>query len=226
MKRTSITVALADFPEELHPWLAGASIYDSSCSRQARVLFIDREDGYFLKRAPEGTLEREALLNAYFHRKGLSAEVVLYLARRDGADWLLTRRVRGEDCTHATYLAEPRRLAVLLGERLRELHGESTAGCPVSDRMESYFATVRENFLGGFCDLSYFTTDYGDADAEQIYRIAQEGRTGLSSDTLLHGDYSYQGAPLSYLTQVYHIFICLSIRFKLYLFKIMNKTTS
>lgn len=190
MKRTPITLSLDGYPVEFHPLLSSAPIFDSSCSPEARVIFIDRDGGYFLKCAPAGSLEREALMTAYFHAKGLSCEVISYLPDSErGRDWLLTRRVRGEDCTHADYLSEPRRLAILLGERLRALHEETYADCPVPDRMASYFSLAEQNYRRGTCDPSYYTADYGDADRETLYRIVESGRAIFHSDTLLHGDY-------------------------------------
>ncbi len=188
MKRTPITCNLDQYPAALHPLLADAPVFDSSCSPEARVLFIERDGGCFLKSAPVGGLEREATLTAYFHSKGLSAEVLSYLPNVMGHDWLLTRRIRGEDCTHATYLADPYRLAVLLGERLRALHEVTCTDCPVPDRMTSYFALAEENYRRGNCDPSYFS-DYGDADADTLHRFVEKGRPFLKNDTLLHGDY-------------------------------------
>ena len=54
MKRTRIQPDLNRFPEEVARFLEGAALYDSSCSPEARVTFIDREDGAFLKTAEAG----------------------------------------------------------------------------------------------------------------------------------------------------------------------------
>jgi hypothetical protein len=37
------------FPTEIQSFVAGANLYDSSCSVAARVTFIDKDSGYFLK---------------------------------------------------------------------------------------------------------------------------------------------------------------------------------
>ena len=78
MKRTPITLQPKQFPEEFHPLISGADVYDSSCSREARVYFIDKQDGFYLKCAPAGTLEKEAAVTGFFHQKGLGAEVLAY----------------------------------------------------------------------------------------------------------------------------------------------------
>ena len=48
MKRSGIQPDLTQFPEEAAHFLEGAALYDSSCSPEARVIFIDRDDGLFL----------------------------------------------------------------------------------------------------------------------------------------------------------------------------------
>ena len=45
MKRTRITPDLDAIPTEFHPLLKNAAVYDSSCSPEARVIFIDKDGG-------------------------------------------------------------------------------------------------------------------------------------------------------------------------------------
>lgn len=187
MKRTRITPTLADYPAEFHALLRTSDVYDSSCSPEARVVFIDRDSGYYLKCAPRGTLAREAKLTRYFHGIGLGTKVLSYVS--DERDWLLTVRVRGEDCTHADYLARPERLAILIGERLRTLHELPTDGCPVPDHTACYLATVEKNYRTGNYDTSHFPDSFGYASAEEAWRVVEQGRHLLRADTLLHGDY-------------------------------------
>ena len=184
MKRTLLDTLPDGIPCQCGELLRGADVYDSSCSPEARVLFIDRGCGYFLKSAPLGTLQKEAILGRYFHQKGLTAPVLAYFTEND-RDWLLTERVPGEDATHARYLEQPRRLAALSGELLRRLHDMDGSDCPVSDRMTDYFALAEKNYLSGQYDLSY-----GDfATAEEAWGVLCEGKAFLTGDTLLHGDY-------------------------------------
>ena len=102
MKLTRIEPHLDQIPEHFHELLRSATVFDSSCSQEARVMFIDAEDGYFLKSAPKGTLERENIMTRYFCGKNLAAQVVDYVSEdRDG---LMTRRIHGEDCITQKYL--------------------------------------------------------------------------------------------------------------------------
>ena len=188
MKRTAIPRIPFELPQEFAGLTEGASVYDSSCSPDAKVYLIDRGDGFYLKRGRPGSLRREAALTRYFHSLGLGASV-LYYGTDEDADWLLSTRVAGEDCTHAVYLAEPKRLADTIGERLRALHEISPVGCPVTDHTERYIATVEKNYRSGVYDASLFSDGFGCRSAEEAYRIFSEGKSALRSEVLLHGDY-------------------------------------
>ncbi|MBE6594553.1 MAG: aminoglycoside 3'-phosphotransferase [Ruminococcaceae bacterium] len=188
MKRTLLK-ALPDWvPAAFRPRLSDAAVYDSSCSPEARVLYVERDGGCFLKCAPAGTLKTEAEMNAYFHRLGLSAPV-LYYGTEGERDVLLTARVPGEDCTHGAYLAEPARLATLLGERLRALHDLPCDGCPIKDRTATYLVTVREGYRLGRFDPSFLPEEAKGMNMEESYQTVWKKRHFLQTDTLLHGDY-------------------------------------
>ena len=190
MKLTEINVNSITLPSELYPLIKGAKIYDSSCSPEARVYFADRDGGYFIKRAPAGSLKKEADMTAFFHSKGLSAEVICYLPNMDGRDWLVTSRVKGEDLTYRTYLEDPRRLCDVLATTLRELHSLDFDTCPVKDRMADYFALAEENYKKGVFDKGLFGEEkFRDLSADEAWRIVCEGRELICSDTLIHGDY-------------------------------------
>lgn len=187
MKKTLLDNLPADLPADLSQLLRGAAVYDSSCSPEARVWFIDRDGGYYLKKSAKGSLAKEAEMTAYFHKKGLAAEVLQYTSA--DADWLLTARVPGEDATHAMYLADPRRLCDTLAETLRRLHDTAYAGCPVLDRTRDYLALAEKNYRTGHYDTSHFPDSFGYRSAEEAYAVLQEGKNALQSDVLLHGDY-------------------------------------
>jgi kanamycin kinase len=143
MKRTAIAVDFSTIPTQFHPFLQGAAVFDSSCSPAARVYFLDKGPGFYLKTAPKGTLAREALMTRFFHSKGLAAEVLAYECL--DADWLLTRRLPGEDCLYRPYLDDPKRLCDTTAQLLRMLHETNPAGCPIPDRTAEYLATARRN---------------------------------------------------------------------------------
>lgn len=163
------------------------SIYDSSCSNAAKVYYIDSEDGCFLKRASKGSLAREAAMARFFSEKGLGAQVLAYESLEE--DWLLTRRVAGEDCTHAMYKEDPRRLCDVTAELLRRLHDMDPTGCPVADRTSEYLAKACYNYEHGIYDRDLFPDNWGYASAEEAWHVVQTQGQSLKADTLLHGDY-------------------------------------
>ncbi len=184
MKRTKISFDSLALPQRLIPLCEGAELFDSSCSPEARVIYVRRDGGYFIKSAPAEALKKEALLDEYFHKKGLCAPVVDYFTY-EGKDFLVTERVRGEDATDALYLSDPKRLSALMGELLRELHETDFSDCPIKDRMKEYFGTVKKNYTKGAYDLSYGNFE----SVERAYEVALEGQKILKSDTLIHGDF-------------------------------------
>lgn len=187
MEKKPVVIIPEQFPDSVQGLLRDSAVYDSSCSAQARVWFIDREGGYYLKTASAGSLHREAAMTGYFHQKGLGAEVLLY--EQSDADWLLTRAVPGEDCLHSQYRDDPKRLCDITAQLLRQLHETDSSGCPVPDRTADYIATVRENHRLGNWDESLFPDNWGYRSAEEAWAVVQEFSDSLKSDTLLHGDY-------------------------------------
>ena len=187
MKRTRIQALPFSVPAELARLIGSADLYDSSCSPEARVVFIDRDGGYYLKSAPLGTLAKEAEMTAYFHKKGLGV-AVLYYGQYE-TDLLLSAAARGEDCTHARYLAEPVRLCDTLAERLRTLHELDARDCPVQDRMTDYLALAHTNFCTGNYDKTQFPDSFGYRSAADAMAVLRNGQSALKNEVLLHGDY-------------------------------------
>ncbi len=187
MNRKLIKPNLNDFPKIFHPLFKNADVYDSSCSSEAKVVFVDRDGGYFLKCAPKGTLAIEAELTRFFHKKQLAADVLDYVSEEK--DWLLTERLKGEDCTYRKYLDNPCRLCDTAAELLRRLHNADYTGCPVADRCYSYYATAEKNYRNKNYDTSLFPDNWGYRSAEEAWQVICENRHLLRSDTLLHGDY-------------------------------------
>lgn len=187
MKRTQIECLPEEVPAEFVRFAAGATIYDSSCSPEARVWLIDRDGGYYLKKNRAGELAREATMTDYFHKKGMGAEVLAY--RTDAHDWLLTAAVAGEDCTHRIYRDDPKRLCDTIATRLRALHEVDFSDCPVTDRTGEFLRLAEENHRTGNYDTSHFPDSFGYASAEEAYAVLCAGKGELKRDVLIHGDY-------------------------------------
>ena len=187
MKRKHMDFIPEAFPQELRAFVSRFSLYDSSCSPESRVWMLDGKERFFLKRAAAGTLQTEAEMTRYFHRKGLGAEVLRYLSGEQ--DWLLTRAVKGEDCLHQDYLADPKRLADTMAQMLYDLHHRAHTLCPVQNHTERYIARARENYAAGRYDTSLFPDNWGYSSAEEAWAVVESGARYLKTDTLLHGDY-------------------------------------
>lgn len=184
MQKTPITQIPEEIPTVFLSFLRGAQLYDSSCSSGARVYYINKEGGFFLKSAPGGTLRSEAAMTRYFHDKGLSAQVLGY--ESGNRDWLLTAKIPGEDCTHAMYLEDPIRLCDTTASLLRQLHSLPVPDCPIHHTAR-YLDTARRNYRNGRWDPSLFDDAF--SSAEDAWHIAESCAPYLKSDTLLHGDY-------------------------------------
>jgi kanamycin kinase len=183
-----MTVNLDDFPSVLRPYLDGANLYDSSCSLDAKVIFIDKAAGYFLKIKRVMEFDRECEMTRYFHGKGLAAKVVEHLNAM-GRDYLLTEKLRGDDCVAAKYLEQPERLAESLGERLALLHGLDYSGCPVPNHTERYIFRAVRNYKGQRRDVRHFSGEWGHSTSEEAHEAVMANGHRLLTDTLLHGDY-------------------------------------
>ena len=184
MKRTKINAKIEEYPSRFHALLNSADLYDSSCSPQARVLFIDKDSGYYLKQSKKGSLEQEAVMSQYLFKNGLGTEVLDYYSDHD--DWLLTRRMSGEDCTHSDYLADPNRLCDLLAQQLYLLHSLDPTDCPIR-HTEKYLKTAEENYKRNLFDPSYSLLTFNNAKAAWMF--IQRNKHLLQTDTLIHGDY-------------------------------------
>ena len=80
MQKTPLRQLPEDLPDRFRPLVQAAAVYDSSCSPQAQVLYLDRDGGYYLKRADRGRLEPEARMARFYHAKGLGPEVLDYVS--------------------------------------------------------------------------------------------------------------------------------------------------
>lgn len=187
MKKTLLNQLPNEIPQDIRHFMSGANIYDSSCSPEAKVYFIDKGNGYYLKRSGIGTLEKEAKMTEYFHSKGIGAEVLKYTS--DTSDWLLTAAVAGDDCVHDEYLTNPARLCDTMAHELRKLHEMDYTGCPIMDRTAEYLATAEENYRTGNYDKTLFPDSFGYRSAEEAYDVLTNGKDALKSKVLLHGDY-------------------------------------
>lgn len=188
MKKTLIQEIPYQLPPDVYHFISDERIYDSSSSPEARVYFIDKDEGYYLKCSVAGKLAKEAQMTKYFHSKDLGPEVLAYENSNDH-DWLLTRAVKGADCIDSKYLSDPERLCDTIAVNLRKLHETDYSDCPVVDRTAEYLATAEKNYQTGNYDKSSFPNSFGYSSAAEAHAVLISGKSGLHSKVLLHGDY-------------------------------------
>ena len=187
MKKTLMNQIPSEIPRDIRHFISGANIYDNSCSPEARVYFIDKGNGFYLKCSCSGKLEKEAQMTAYFYSKGFGAEVLNYIS--NDSDWLLTTAIIGEDCGHEGYLTSPKRLCDTIACELRKLHETDYTDCPVADRTAEYLAGAERNYHTGNYDKSQFPDSFGYRSAKEAYDVLTAEKDALQSKVLLHGDY-------------------------------------
>ena len=150
MKRTLIQLDIDKFPKPIRQYLNGADIYDSSCSRLAKVYFIDKDEGFYLKVSDKGALDTEAKLTEYFNSISLGPKLFEYIST--DCDMMLTKRVIGEDCTHNEYLDNPKKLCDTLAKIHHTLHSQDPADCPVKNKTADYLLYANSRYENGYFD--------------------------------------------------------------------------
>jgi len=98
-----------------------------------------------------------------------------YYGTLDGKDYLLTRQIAGEDCTHPQYLSNPKKLCDTTALLLRELHETGVRNCPVPDRIRTYTDSVRRGLKGHYYEPDLFNGIWEFESIEDAARAAEEG---------------------------------------------------
>lgn len=217
MKRTETQINIHDFPVELHPYLAGADIFDSSSSPKAKVYFISPR--YYLKVGERGSLMHEAFMARWFYKNGLGVEVIWYGG--SDRDYMLTNAAEGKDCTE--FLENPERLCSVMAGAMKMLHSLPAAELPACVARGDYEKALKSG--GGNYDSSILMPCFmkpsieettlkegtssgekiisnakiapeekisfkeGISSKEEAWAIMQENKHRLKCDTLIHGDF-------------------------------------
>ena len=186
MERKPTTLDINTVPSVFHHMVRGARVFDCSSSPEAKVYYLQKGGGYYLKIAPQGTLKKEADMTTFFYEHQLGPEVFFYLCH--DKDWLLTRAAQGETCLEKRYLQDPKRLCDVTATLLRRLHELNTEECPIQNRTADYLATLDQN-LHTVSDFHETLPPFLGVTRENAREIALAGKDSLKQDTLIHGDY-------------------------------------
>lgn len=182
MKKIEIKINIDSFPKEIRHLLEDATVYDSSCSSDAVVYYIDT--GYYVKIDDAHSLADEVALSKLFYSMGLGVEVIDYIST--DRDYLVTRSAVGDDLTHCIYT--PEKLCEILAASLRRLHAQSIDGIPFSSRYKRYMESADGNCSKGYYDESVLMDRYMVHSKEEAWTIMQQNKQLLAADTLIHGD--------------------------------------
>lgn len=182
MKKTKIEININNFPSQIHYLFNNATVYDSSCSSEAAVYYLDT--GYYIKTAARHTLAREAKLSRLFYERGFGVEVIDYIST--DKDYLVTRSAVGEDLTHDIH--EPEKLCQILATALRDLHTQPITDVPISRKYQYYMERANANFDDGSYDYFVAVERFYVKNKEEAWKLMQSGKKLLKNDTLIHGD--------------------------------------
>lgn len=182
MKKIKTKINIDSFPKEIRCLLTNATVYDSSCSSDAVVYYIDTS--YYLKIDDVHSLADEAALSKLFYTIGFGVEVIDYIST--DRDYLVIRSAVGDDLTHC--LHNPEKLCEILAESLRRLHAQSIDGIPLSSRYKRYIESVNGDYNGGYYDESVLMGRYMVQSKQDAWAIMQENQHLLVPDTIIHGD--------------------------------------
>lgn len=171
-------------PEELRQFIGTGEVIDRSGHSPAAV--FETPNGFFIKCDESGELAREYRMTRFFHQLGVGAEAVRYITL--DRDYLVTRRVPGEDLTRD--LGDPLHVCRVLADALRTLHAQpiQNTEIPISSRYERFMAAADGPFSGGCYDPSVYMDGYRLSSKEEAWAVMQGGKHLLQCDTLIHGD--------------------------------------
>lgn len=187
MELKEIKVNFNEYPEELQSLLCCDKIYDSSSSPEAKVIFLDKDNGYFIKKSAKNSLKNEYLMTQYFHSLGLTSESICYLST--DFDYLVTRKIQGNDCSYHKYLDNPKKLCDTIAENLIKLHNIKQINCPINNHTKKYLELAHENYKNDRYDKSQFPDSFGYKSSEDAIKVINSNENLLKNDTLIHGDY-------------------------------------
>ncbi|MDL2287552.1 aminoglycoside 3'-phosphotransferase [Eubacteriales bacterium OttesenSCG-928-G02] len=187
MQHKSIKIDISEFPKEIRQFISPSELFDKSSSKDAKILFSNKEHGYYIKYAAKGALASEVEMTRYFHKKSLASEVIEYISEEK--DWMVTKKLLGEDCISQKYLEQPERLCEKLAENLALLHTIDYKDCPFYNRTDLYIKKAINNYSNKMYDKTLFPDNWGYDSAEEAYKTIKNESKFLQKDTLIHGDY-------------------------------------
>lgn len=182
----AIAINTLSLPDEIIKWIGHSTIYESSGHSGAKTLYIDRDDGAYLKIAECGTLHRSYVMQNFFYQQKLSAPVINYISADQ--DYLITTAIKGENGTAKKYISNPKRLSEVFAQSLRFLHDINVTDFPLEDKMTALIKSAETASISQ-SHLDNISEYIGTVDAKAAGEEIGLKRKLLKNDVLIHGDY-------------------------------------
>ena len=119
--------------------------------------------------------------------RGLPVPEVLDFFERDGAEWMLTRALEGQDATLTSL--EPARVVCVLADALHLLHATPLENCPFDQQLKIKLEEARIRLEAGRIDSEDFDAENMGQGARELYQTLLERRPLNEDWVFCHGDY-------------------------------------
>lgn len=171
-------------PTEIKKFIDKCNIESYSSSKNAETFYIKKEQGYFLKIAEKNYLQKEANNTKILYKYGLSAKLELYISEEK--DYLITKKIQGENGTTKKYLQDPAKLVKIYATTLRKFH-EVKINEIKENTVEPLIEKVilNPNVNGYTYLLKEININSINEAIEEIKRL----RNKVKYNVLVHGDY-------------------------------------
>ena len=159
----------------------------------AEVWRLERSgERLFLKVAPLSndpgfSLRDEVKKLRWMLARGLPVPEVLDFFEQDGAEWMLTRALEGQDATLTSL--EPVRVVEVLANALCLLHNTPLENCPFDQRLNLKLEQARVRLEAGRIDPEDFDIENMGQDPHNLYQTLLERRPLNEDWVFCHGDY-------------------------------------
>ena len=125
-------------------------------------------------------------MTQYYYSLGLAPKALEFIS--DTNDFLVTAKVKGDDCINPKYLQQPQKLCETLASLLRELHSMDYSDCPIKNHTQIFLDSAKKNYLEGLCDKDILK-QLNLNNPDEAWDIIDSQKHLLRNEVLLHGDY-------------------------------------
>ncbi len=136
---------------------------------------------------PGSSLRNEAEKLGWMRIQSLPVPEVLDFFEQDGAEWMLTRALEGQDAAHSPL--EPMRMVRVLADAMRRLYTTPLENCPFNQGLNFKLKQARIQLEAGRVDPEDFDAENLGQDVHKLYETLLERRPDTEDLVFCHGDY-------------------------------------